>query len=214
MDKYKITIETFNKLAEGYQDKFMDVSLYHDSLDVFCRLITKPNAKVFEVGCGPGNLTKYLLSKRPDLIIEAIDMAPNMIELARKNNPGATFKIMDARDINIVPGKFDAIMCGFCMPYLSKEDCAKLVKDCSFLLHEGGVFYFSTMEGDYSKSGFEKSSNGQDGGYMYYHQENYLLKMMKENNFNLVKFKRQEFKKPDGTSNTDMIFIVKKRSMP
>jgi hypothetical protein len=43
MDKNKQAVEIFNKLAQGYQYKFMDVSLYHDSFDVFCSQIKKKN---------------------------------------------------------------------------------------------------------------------------------------------------------------------------
>src|SRR5215210_3775931 len=139
MDSYKITIEGFNKLASVYQDKFMNMDLYEDTYDSFCKLIEKYNAKIFEIGCGPGNITKYMCSKRPDFTIEAIDLAPNMIKLAKRNNPTANFKIMDCREIDNLTVKYDGIMCGFCMPYLSKEDCAKLIKDCSFLLYRGGI---------------------------------------------------------------------------
>jgi ubiquinone/menaquinone biosynthesis C-methylase UbiE len=63
MDKNKQAIDVFNKLAKVYQDKFMDVSLYHDSFDVFCSHIKKENPSVLELACGPGNITQYLLKK-------------------------------------------------------------------------------------------------------------------------------------------------------
>ena len=66
MPHHKATIETYNKLAESYKEKFMDLDLYDDTYDLFCKLITKPNANIFEIACGPGNITKYLLQKRPD----------------------------------------------------------------------------------------------------------------------------------------------------
>ena len=93
MDSYKITFQTWDKVATMYQDKFMNMDLYNDTYDAFCNLIKKSNPKIFEIGCGPGNITKYMLSKRPDFEIEAIDMAPNMIKLAKENNPTANFRI-------------------------------------------------------------------------------------------------------------------------
>jgi trans-aconitate methyltransferase len=86
MDKYEITFDTWNKIASSYQERFMDLDLYNDTYDIFCSLIGQ-NAQIFEIGCGPGNITKYILSKRSDLQIEGIDIAPNMIKLAEKNNP-------------------------------------------------------------------------------------------------------------------------------
>ena len=89
MDNYQETFETWNKLASLYQDKFMDLELYNESYDAFCNSIAKENANILEIGCGPGNITKYLLLKRPNYQIYGIDVAPNMIELARQNNPTA-----------------------------------------------------------------------------------------------------------------------------
>jgi 2-polyprenyl-3-methyl-5-hydroxy-6-metoxy-1,4-benzoquinol methylase len=155
MDTYKTTIAAYDKLANVYQDNFMYLDLYDDTYDKFCNLIIKQNARIFEIGCGPGNITKYLLSKRPGFYIEAIDAAPNMVKLAKENNPAANFTIMDCREISKLNERFDAIICGFCMPYLSREDCNKLISDCSFLLHNGGILYFSTIEGDYNNSGYE-----------------------------------------------------------
>ena len=210
MDSYKITIKTFNKNASIYQDKFMYIDLYDDTYDIFCQLIEKPNPKIFEIGCGLGNITKYISSKRPDFDIEAIDLAPNMIKLARNNNPQAHFKIMDCREIDKLTDWFDGIMCGFCMPYLSRGDCMKLIKDCSLLLNNSGILYFSTIEGNYHESGYERASNGQDKAYVYYHQADYLEKNLKENNFELIDLKRKGYPKADGTPSTHMIFIAKK----
>src|SRR5690606_38021251 len=100
MDRYQITFQTWDKVAEVYQDIFMDMALYNNTYDAFCSLIRNPNPRIFEIGCGPGNITRYLLSKRPDFKIEAIDIAPKMIKLAKTNNPQATFRVMDCREID------------------------------------------------------------------------------------------------------------------
>ena len=65
MDKSKQAAELFDHFAKAYQDKYMDLSLYHDSLDLFCRSITKKEADVLDIACGPGNITHYLLKKAP-----------------------------------------------------------------------------------------------------------------------------------------------------
>src|SRR4051812_15408408 len=106
MDKNKIAVAVFDKSAKKYQDKFMDVSLYHDTFDAFCDLVTKKGAMVLEIACGPGNITKYLLEKRPDLKILGTDLSPNMLELARANNPLAEFVLMDCRNIGSLNQKY------------------------------------------------------------------------------------------------------------
>lgn len=185
MDKYKETFETWNKIANLYEDKFMSLSIYDETYDFFCSLLNN-NQKVFEIGCGPGNITKYLLSKRPDLKITGIDIAPKMIELAKINNPTADFKIMDTRKLNELNEKFDAIMCGFCLPYLSESDCSKLINDAAQILTENGILYLSFVKGDTSKSGFISGSSG-DRTYFYYHTLEDLKTSLLENNFDVIK---------------------------
>lgn len=211
MDKYQQTIDIYNQVASAYQDKFMDLDLYNDTYDQFCALIEKKDPKIFEIGCGPGNITRYLLKKRPDFKIEAIDVASNMIQLATENNPTADCKIMDCRQIDRITDRFDGIMCGFCMPYLSKEDCTKLIGDASILLNPDGIFYFSVIEDNYNKSDYETSSNGQHTVYVYYHQEDYLREALEQNDFEIIDLPRKSYPKPDGTTSTHLIFIARKK---
>jgi len=178
MDKTKIAVEVFDKLAELYQQKFMDVSIYSESLDLFCKVLPK-NAEVLELACGPGNITSYLLKNRPDLKICGTDLAPNMIRLAKQNNPSAEFGIMDCREISRLEKKYDAIMCGFCLHYLSKEETIKLIQDALTLLNTGGFLYLSTMEDEYSKSGLRRGSTG-DEIFMHYHEAAYLTEALEK----------------------------------
>jgi predicted TPR repeat methyltransferase len=205
------TLTIFNKYAKAYQDKFMNLDLYDDTYDSFCKLLEKKNARVFEIGCGPGNITRYLLSKRPDLRIMGIDFAPCMIELAKENNPSADFKVMDCKQIGSVKEKHDGVICGFCAPYLSKGETLKLISDSAGMLNDGGIFYLSVIEGDYDKSGYETSSNGQDKCFVYFHEEDYLKNGLEKNNFELKDLIRKNYIKGDGTVSTHLILIGKKK---
>ena len=174
MDKTKIAVEIFNRRALDYQTKFLDFDLYNDSFDLFCKHLPKKEARVLDVACGPGNISRYLLKQKPDLKVLGIDLSRNMIELARINNPTAEYKIMDCRMISTLNEKFDGLMCGFCFPYLSKEEAKDLIKNAALLLNTGGLLYISTMEDAYANSGFQKSSDRKDEMYIHYHQADYL----------------------------------------
>lgn len=209
MDKYKTTFETWNKLASLYQEKFMDLSLYNETYDLFCRLVTEANPAILEIGCGPGNITRYMLEARPDFRFLATDVAPEMIRLAGINNPGIEVAVMDCRDILSVNKKFDGIVCGFCIPYLSAEDCHQLIENCSRLLESRGWFYFSTIKGDYNLSGFEKSNTG-DSAYVYYYMETFFEKALQEQGFTLAHLIEIDFPKADGTLMVNQVFIAQK----
>lgn len=201
----------FNKYAKEYQDKFMDVSLYEDSLNKFCNLIAKENSKILDLACGPGNITKYLLSQKPDLIIRGIDLAPNMILLAQHNNPGASFELMDCRSIANLTEKFDAVIGAFCLPYLSKAETNKLLSDINSLLIEEGICYLSTMEDDYKKSGYETGSKG-DPIFMHYYEGEYLADELEKKNFTIVEIFRKSSLISNGKEVVDLAIISQKKN--
>jgi ubiquinone/menaquinone biosynthesis C-methylase UbiE len=210
MDITQKAVEVFNNHANLYEERFMNFDLYNDTFDLFCESVVKKNPEVLELACGPGNITKYLLAKRSDLKILATDLAPNMIELAQKNNPSADFQLLDCRDFSKLNKKFDAILCGFGLPYLSEEDSIQLIKDASRCLNENGVLYLSAMEeNDDRKSGYKKGSTGEEI-YIYYHQASYLVKALKENGFKNISEQRKSFPENDGTFTTDLILIARK----
>ncbi len=211
MDRYKETFETWNKLASLYQDKFMDLDLYNETYDFVCNSITRVNAKVLEIGCGPGNITKYLLSKRPDFDIFGIDISPNMIELAEKNNPTAKFAVMDSRQIDDLKTNYDGIVCGFCLPYLSQSDSQKLIADCYDLLNENGLIYLSFVEGDPLKSGFQVSSSG-DRSYFYFYNSDDLKAKLIESKFDELNTFKVAYKKSGNEIDIHTILTAKKKT--
>jgi len=134
-----------------------------------------------------------------------------MIEIARKQLPEVDFRVMDVRDISIIPEKFDAVMCSFCLPFLSKTDAEKLIGDCADRLNPGGVFYLSTMEGDENRAGFEPTSfSGNAEIYFNYHRQTDLEAVFLQCGFELIQVKKQDYTEPDGSLTTDLIFIAVK----
>ena len=210
MDRYTETFRTWNKVASEYEEKFMNLDLYSDTYDYICHSISKDKAEILEIGCGPGNITKYLLAKRPAYNIFGIDIAPNMIELARRNNPTASFLVMDCREISKLNTKYDGVICGFCIPYLSQDDCAKLIADCSGLLNANGLIYLSFVEGDLKKSGFQVGSSG-DRCYFYYHTLSTVKNQLIENGFDIIKKFEVNYIETDARVKVHTILIARKK---
>lgn len=208
MNKYEETFETWNKIAHLYEDKFMNLSLYDETYDYFCNILKQEHINIFEIGCGPGNITKYLLSKSPNLKIKGIDIAPKMIELAKANNPSAEFELMDTRNLNTLNQKFDAIMCGFCLPYLSQSDCSKLITDSEKILYNDGILYLSFVQGKPSESGFISGSTG-NRTYFYYHTLEDISNELSINNFDIIKLFEVNYPKGEDVE-IHTIIIAKK----
>ncbi len=126
MDDFVETYNTWNEIAEIYEQKFMNFPLYNETYDFFCKELT-PHANVLEIGCGPGNITNYIWNKRNDLQIDGTDIAPSMIDLAKKNNPSCKFTVSDIRNYNSLSNNYRGIIAGFCLPYLSIREITNLI---------------------------------------------------------------------------------------
>jgi ubiquinone/menaquinone biosynthesis C-methylase UbiE len=207
MESFDISVKRFDEFASAYAEKFQFVDSYIQSLDKFCDLIMGNKPGILELACGPGNITQYIKNKFPDSEYIAIDLAPNMIDIAKQQVKGVDFMVMDVRKISTLNIKFDAIMCSFCLPFLSKSDTYKLIADCADRLKENGAIYISTMEGDESKAGFETTSfSGDSEIYFNYHKQEDIEKALIENGFIIGDFKRQDYVESDGSVLIDMIF--------
>lgn len=192
----KETLATWNKVAQIYQEKFMKMDLYDVTYDYFSTIISDENASVLDIGCGPGNITKYLLSKNPNYKITGIDYAPNMIELAKKNNPKANFRVLDTRNISCLNDKFDGIICGFCIPYLTISETQNLISDSYNLLNENGILYISFVEGNPKDSEFKTGSNGNRVYFNYYDLED-LKSDFSRNKFKILKIFKVDYTESD-----------------
>lgn len=212
MENFDVSVRRFDEFAEEYATRFDDVSGYSRQLSYFVSRVKKLSPAILELGCGPGNVTKFVKSQIPESRILAVDLAPKMIELARKTLSGVDFRVMDVRDILELDATFDAIMCSFCLPFLSKADAAKLIADCAELLNSGGVIYLSTMEGDESKAGFETTSfSGNSTIYFNYHKLTSLQDAFEKSGFKVLRFERQDYLEPDGSITFDLIFIAERQ---
>jgi ubiquinone/menaquinone biosynthesis C-methylase UbiE len=205
----KTTSDSWNKVAKAYENIFMNLDLCDDTYDAFWSEIREIGAKILEIGCGPGNISRNILYRRPDFKWLGTDLSPAMIELARINVSYGEFEIMDARQISRINQKFEGILCGFRIPYLSRTDCIHLIKDCYELLSSGGVLYLSTIEGSYAHSGFEQGSTG-DFMYVYYHSETFIINISQKYSFSLLKFFQKTFTKKNGVTTIHKIYLLKK----
>ena len=210
MNKSEQAVSIFNSRAEGYHQKYMDVSLYSNDLDMFCQFLPKKDSVVLELACGPGNITKYILDKRPDFRIDGSDLSENMLRIAKKNAPTAEFFIMDMRKISSLSKLYNGIICGFGLPYLEKDEVIQFIADASDKLEELGILFISTMEDDYSKSGLVKSTSGKsEEMFIHYHELSYLTNALIENDFEILHTSRSLIEGQEEDSVRDLVLIAR-----
>jgi ubiquinone/menaquinone biosynthesis C-methylase UbiE len=201
------TFETWNRIAGIYQDKFMDLNIYDATYDAFLSNIPQPDARILELACGPGNITRYILSKQPGLRVLGTDVAPAMVELAKVNNPTAQFLQMDARHIASLSQRFEGIIAGFCIPYLTPIECNHFLTDCATLLTPGGVLYLSFVEGAPDESGFKSSNMGRV--FFNYHLLPDIEASLRHAWFNQIEISRVNFVRSETVTEQHTVVLAK-----
>ena len=209
MDHSAVSASVFHKHADMYRDKFMDLTIYDDSYRAFCGLLRPGRARVLDAACGPGNVSRYLMTQRPELDLLGIDLAPRMVELAREAVPSARFAVHDCRHLADLQRRFDGIICAFGLPYLSGEEATAFIRAAGEALERGGALYLSTMLGKSEDSGFERCRTGEQV-YISYHSEQQVVSSLRGCGFRLVQQSRLPSPGAATKRTTDLIVIAKK----
>ncbi|MDG1332949.1 MAG: class I SAM-dependent methyltransferase [Crocinitomicaceae bacterium] len=208
-DQYKNTIETWRKLATAYHEKFKDLTIYNETYEAFVSYLNSESPSLLEIGCGPGTVTKWLKNRLPKASILATDVAPEMIEEAKKHIEGVEFEVADARTIHEFNQKFDAIFAGFIVPYLTKVDLGEFISSASTLLNTKGVFYVSCIEKNYSESFTQTGSTGHKMTVHFYLEKD-LLSFFDQHQLEHLQIIRVNYPLPTGDSDTHLIILGQK----
>ena len=206
------TIAAFDKHAQAYEQKYMDQARYAGGLNRCCELVRDEHGSLLDLGCGPGNVSRYILDQRPMLQAEAIDLSPSMVALAGINLPKAQCSVEDVRLLKNRKGSYHLILVGFCIPYLNRTEVKELVEAASQQLISDGVLYLSFMEGEYDRSGFQLSSDGQDKAYIHYYPAEEITTALVANGFVIDTLLRTDFEKADGSKDVDVQIVAIKNS--
>jgi len=209
MDHSANSAGVFHKHADNYQEKFGNLTTYEEFYRQFCRLLPPGRARVLDAACGPGNVSRYLISQRPELDLLGIDLAPRMVELARENVP-ARFMVHDCRNLAELKQQFDGIICAFGLPYLSREEGAAFIQSACEILELNGVVCLSTILGSSRASGFESLSTGEQVHVTYYREEE-LVGLLRERGFTIAVQKRIPSPEAVPKATTDLVIIAQKQ---
>jgi 2-polyprenyl-3-methyl-5-hydroxy-6-metoxy-1,4-benzoquinol methylase len=201
--------QVWNKFASQYEEKFMSLELYDPAYEFFLKALGKKSARVLDIGCGPGNISRYLLNRNPDLKITGIDYSDEMIKLASANIPEGNFMVMDCREISGFSIPFDGIVCGFVVPYLTVAEMTRFVVMLDSLLAGKGILFISFVEGSPQASGPVTGSTG-DSLYFHYHDPESIIKVLTINNMRLINEFRFSYTGRKNTTETHTVFLAEK----
>jgi SAM-dependent methyltransferase len=91
-------LEAYDAVASTYAQKYGDEILLKPIVQKFIADFVRPipqNEIICDMGCGPGQVARYLYNNLNRSHTIGIDLSPKMIDEAHKLNPGITFKCAD-----------------------------------------------------------------------------------------------------------------------
>ena len=125
-------------VAQTYGDSFarLTCQAVEDTLDA---VDVAAGRRVLDVACGPGYLAAAAAGRGAEA--HGLDFVQEMVELARKSHPTATFHQGDAQDLPWEDGSFDAVVCGFGMLHFPHPERA--IAEAFRVLRSGGRYAFT-----------------------------------------------------------------------
>ncbi len=110
---------TFSRHAAAYKRRLDEVMARSESRGraaVIDWVHPTRGKRILDLACGPGTLSnRHARDVSPDGEVVGIDLAPGMIELARREAPAGLpvrFELMDMEALRFPHGYFDAAACG------------------------------------------------------------------------------------------------------
>jgi ubiquinone/menaquinone biosynthesis C-methylase UbiE len=128
----------FDSLADNWELYRERNAYFHSTQRALFRTYVPPGMAVLELGCATGDL---LAAVRPGRGV-GVDLAPRMVEKARRKYPDMDFVAADAAYFD-TPERFDCILINNLLEYI--VDIQSLLRNCHRLLKPRGRLLISTM---------------------------------------------------------------------
>jgi tRNA (cmo5U34)-methyltransferase len=145
-NRFEVIRQHFEKEAILFDKFFFKVAPHYEKM--MSALIDalpfkkQDRLKVLDLGCGTGNLSKKIISAYPNAMITCVDMAENMLKMARaklKDNNNIKFWLGDIRDFDYSE-KYDAIVASLVLHHVERRDKLRFYRKIQNALSKKGIF--------------------------------------------------------------------------
>jgi ubiquinone/menaquinone biosynthesis C-methylase UbiE len=149
MDNSRIK-KSYDVVADAYAAELFD-ELSHKPLD---RLLLKQfsadnkgKGKMIDLGCGPGQTTRFLADNGAKDIL-GTDLSAGMIAKAKELSPHLQFQTADMLKLDFPDGSFASAVAFYAIVHFDMEQLAMALGEIHRILQPGGQFLFSFHIGD------------------------------------------------------------------
>jgi ubiquinone/menaquinone biosynthesis C-methylase UbiE len=211
MQEQKDIIDCYDKTAENYAGKFID-ELSHKHLD---RILlnsfaseNRDNGKLIDLGCGPGQTTKYLSDCGLKDIL-GIDISSKMITVAKNINPSLNFETADILSLKYSDRVFGSAIAFYSIVHFDYLQVKTAFKEIKRVLTDNGQFLFSFHIGD-NVVHLDDFLDHQVNIDFYYFETNKIIDLLTEIGFEIIDIiEREPYKNAEYSSKRAYIWTKK-----
>lgn len=197
----------FDALGLGYEQAFGHQPARRAALDWIVAQLPA-GARVLDVGCGTGRPTAEVLAAAGHAVT-GIDVSATMVELARRQVPGARFEQADVRDFAAADASWDAVCAFFSLLQMPRRDLDATLRRIAGWLAPGGAFVLAAVPVDIEELDIEFM--GQPLRVTSYPTERYL-ELLRGAGLEIVDVRTDRFQ-PDypGMGEEEDLFVYARR---
>ena len=148
MDKSQLAVNTYEKIAGKYAEQYFDDMVDVPYIEKFLTILPK-QAKILDVGSGPGQFTKYMIEKGFEVI--GIDFSKEMVTIAKEKVPTGDFRYMDMRHLDFPDNSFDGVFSAYSLIHIPSEEVRATLQGFYRVLKVGGYVEIAVQKGDADK---------------------------------------------------------------
>jgi tRNA (cmo5U34)-methyltransferase len=144
--RFDVIREHFEEEANIFDENFYKIAPhYRNMIAAAAEALPfgrKEKLKILDLGCGTGNLTKEIIARFPNAAVTCVDMAENMLKMAKakfKGSKNITFWHGDIRDFDYKE-KYHAIVSSLVLHHIQKKEKVRFYKKLRACLVNGGAF--------------------------------------------------------------------------
>jgi ubiquinone/menaquinone biosynthesis C-methylase UbiE len=137
------TARLYDGIVDWYVESFFDDLSDADWLDRFAsslragRTELSSTVRAIDVGAGPGNFAKYLISKGMSVV--SSDLSPEMVRASRRLVPEAYAVVADMRNLPFGDQSFDGVLCAYSLMHVPFPANRDALSEFARVLTPGGM---------------------------------------------------------------------------
>jgi SAM-dependent methyltransferase len=139
---YDVVAERY---AELYHDELEHKPLDRALLDRFVEAV-RGQGLVCDLGCGPGQITRYLHARGVEVF--GMDLSAAMIAIARRLSPGINFVQGDLAAIDAADGTWSGIVTFYSLIHLPRSELVPTLRGLRRVLRPGGLLLLAFHLGE------------------------------------------------------------------